>query len=1037
MDSVNSFSRPSPQRGCGLLKYCGLRGITIVFWHDMLQLTKRLWALLPVCLGFAVLLACATRQENPSDVGRTGGPVVRASSRSLASRFLSHVRQLTYAGRRSGEGYFSVGGDWMVFQSEREPGNPFFQIYLMNMETGDTRRVSPGIGKTTCGWIHPSGGKVLFASTHKDPEAEAKQKQVLEERTSGTQRRYEWDFDEHYDIFERHVESGELIHLTSARGYDAEGCYSPDGSLIVFTSNRHAFRGTLSEEDANRSALDPSYLMDIYTKRLDTEEVHRLTTSPGYDGGPFFSPDGDRICWRRFTPDGKHAEVFTMRTDGTDQRQITHLGAMSWAPFYHPSGDYLIFTTNVHGFSNFELYLVDAEGRKGPVRVTDTDGFDGLPVFTPDGEHLVWTSNRGARQQSQLFVAQWSDAAARSRLGLPDRIDDRDPIAAWLEGNHDRSVGSAAMTDEDLQMHIERLASETMEGRMTGTRGEVLATRYVAELFRRFGLEPTGDEGSFIQTFEFISGVSLGPNNRLSRSLPKGGSRRYEADREWRPLTFSKVGGIETSPVVFAGYGIHAPSGREGGRGSEYDSYAHLDVKDHWVVVFRYMPEDVSQDRRQQLARYASLRYKAMVARDKKARGLIVVSGPRAKVKHELVPMSFDASLAGTSIATISVTNRVAAGWMAESGRDLRTLQAKLDRGGSVAGFLLPGVMLSAVVDIKHEKKSGRNVLGRLSADEPRDGTAVVVGAHIDHLGRGHSAYSLDVGEEAGLIFYGADDNASGVSAMIEMAQYAAEQRRRGELMMRRDLVFAAWSGEEIGLLGSNHYVADRSGSNQDGLYPEVTAYINMDMVGRYGTGLTLNGMGSSTVWRGLIERANVPIGLNLVPIDDSFVPSDATTFYANGVPVLSAFTGVHRDYHTPRDTPDKINYAGAEQVTRFLWNIVHELLGAEKRPEYVSSPAPRSPTRSGLRAYLGTVPDYSQTGVVGVRLSGVAPEGPAARVDIKGGDIVVELAGRRIENIYDYTYAIDALKIGQQARIVVLRNGQRLERQIVPESRE
>ena len=305
---------------------------------------------------------------------------------------LSGTRQLTFEGRRAGEGYFSSDGSKMVFQSEREEGNPFYQIYLMDLELGDIERGSPGMGKTTCAWIHPDGKRVLFASTHKDAQSEALQKAEFEERESGKARKYSWDYDEHYELYAFDSESGEYTNLTNTKGYDAEGAYSPDGSMIVFASHRQAYDGSMSEEDQKYFKLDKKFAMEIYVADADGSNVKRLTEVDGYDGGPFFSADGKKICWRRFDRKGLTAEIFTMNIDGTEQTQLTRIGAMSWAPYFHPSGEYLIFATNKHGFDNFELYLVDAAGEKDSVRVTGTQGIDGLPVVSPDGKQLSWTS---------------------------------------------------------------------------------------------------------------------------------------------------------------------------------------------------------------------------------------------------------------------------------------------------------------------------------------------------------------------------------------------------------------------------------------------------------------------------------------------------------------------------------------------------------------------------------------------------------------------------------------------------------------------
>jgi Tol biopolymer transport system component len=353
--------------------------------------SRRIWAVLALC---AVV----------------GGSAAAGQSAATTNEgtFLSRVRRLTVEGRRAGEGYWSPDGARLVFQSEREPGNPFYQIYVLDLASGDAKRISPGIGKTTCAFFRPGTDEILFSSTHADPKSKQLQDEENAFRASGKERRYAWDYDPEMDVWAYSEKSGALKRLTDARGYDAEASYSPDGQWIAFSSMRDVYGRTLTDAERKQMEVDPAYFAEIYIMRADGSGQRRLTTVAGYDGGPFFTPDGTRIIWRRFDEQGLIADVFTMKLDGSDVKQLTDFGAMSWAPYVHPSGEYVLFASNKLGFENFEVFMVDTAGTREPVRVTYSDGFDGLPVPSPDGRQLAWTSSRSGGTAGQLFLAQWN-----------------------------------------------------------------------------------------------------------------------------------------------------------------------------------------------------------------------------------------------------------------------------------------------------------------------------------------------------------------------------------------------------------------------------------------------------------------------------------------------------------------------------------------------------------------------------------------------------------------------------------------------------
>src|SRR3954468_5239763 len=361
-------------------------------------------------IGICAVAACLAA---PALVG---GAVQQPAPPNQERDFLSRVRRLTVEGKRAGEGYWSPDGKRLVFQREREPGNPFYQIYVLDLATGDTKRISPGLGKTTCAFFRPRSDEILFSSTHADPKSKQYQDEELAFRASGKERRYSWDYDTEMDIYAFSEKTGAMKALTSAKGYDAEASYSPDGQWIVFSSMRDAYNRPLNDKEKKMLEENPSYFGEIYIMRADGSGEKRLTTVPGYDGGPFFTPDGSRIVWRRFDERGLIADVWTMKPDGTDAKQITDFGSMSWAPYAHPSGEYIIFASNKLGFENFELFMVDTQGTKEPVRVTYSDGFDGLPVPSPDGTQLAWTSSRAGGSAGQLFLAQWNHAKAMEAL---------------------------------------------------------------------------------------------------------------------------------------------------------------------------------------------------------------------------------------------------------------------------------------------------------------------------------------------------------------------------------------------------------------------------------------------------------------------------------------------------------------------------------------------------------------------------------------------------------------------------------------------
>ena len=578
-----------------------------------------------------------------------------------------------------------------------------------------------------------------------------------------------------------------------------------------------------------------------------------------------------------------------------------------------------------------------------------------------------------------------------------------------LGPNRASSLSSTyGISDHEILDNLKYLASDDLSGRLAGSSGAEKAAAYITAKFKEYGLEP-GVGQSFLQDFSFVAGIELGTQNHFAAKTSPGGEvREYRLHLDFMPKAFSMNGKFE-GKGVFAGYGISAPE-------LNHQDYQDLDVKDRFVFVLRYGPD--GNESHGKFSRYYPLRYKALTAREKGAKALIFIDDSEDFAKSSLSKLQFDAEFADSGIAVLAVSQKTAQEIFQDGGLDLESLKTR-SRTGKGGAAELKGVELSFDCMLQKISKPTTNVVGVLKGSDPEfSGEVVVIGAHYDHLGLGEFA---SLGETQGKeIHNGADDNASGTSGLLEVGRVLAKHRTE----LKRSVVFLAFGAEEEGLIGSKFYV-------NHPLFPleETVAMLNMDMIGRMkNSRLIIGGSGSSPLWKDLLQRINERAQFELKFQEDGYGPSDHSSFYGKNIPVLFFFTGVHTDYHRPSDDWEKINIEGEARALGFVTETVMELSRLDTRPAFSKVQARSSELQPNgeLRAYVGTIPDYGEE-VEGVKLSGVREGSPAAKAGIQGNDVIIEFAGVKIKNVYDYTYVLQEHKPGDVVEIVILREGQRI----------
>jgi Peptidase family M28/PA domain/PDZ domain len=579
------------------------------------------------------------------------------------------------------------------------------------------------------------------------------------------------------------------------------------------------------------------------------------------------------------------------------------------------------------------------------------------------------------------------------------------------------AFSATATVDPNVYLDdIKFLASKELKGRATGSPELEKAGAFIAEKFREFGLQPA-DGKSYYQAFEVTTNARLGKANRF-RFTGSGRSQTLRFPEDFVPFNFSSTGQL-AGPVVFVGYGITAPE-------YNYDDYTGIDVKGKIVLMLRHEPQeydDKSVFAGKSYTRHAQFSSKATNAKNHGAVGVILIND-RANHRSDpdgLEPFGATGGPAEAGIPFVQVKEEKIRSWFTDAGKNLDTIQADIDRTLEPQSFAFPASLrVDANLDLERSLKTVHNVAAYLPGET---GEYVIIGAHYDHLGLG-GPFALDRDRD-GTIHPGADDNASGTAGVIELARWFSAQPRQ-----KRGILFMTFAGEELGLLGSAFYT-----EHPDFPLDKCVAMINMDMIGRVrNEKLYIGGVATGTTFRALLDREAPKFTLRLDYSDTSgYGSSDHAEFTAKGVPVLFFFSGLHGDYHKATDTWDKIDAPEAAKVLQLVADVTDNLRAEAGRPQYVrvAPPAgaggPAAGGSGGYGPYFGSVPDFGE-GIKGVKFSDITPGSPAAVAGLKAGDIMVEFDGKPIQNLYDFTYALQAKKPGDLVKVKALRDGKPIE---------
>jgi hypothetical protein len=561
------------------------------------------------------------------------------------------------------------------------------------------------------------------------------------------------------------------------------------------------------------------------------------------------------------------------------------------------------------------------------------------------------------------------------------------------------------VTVDELKQHVYYLASDSLQGRKSGTRGGLMAATYIRDQFRNYDLELPGEDG--FQYFEIVTDAALGLSNNLSFDTFSG-----VPGSDYIPFSFSGNGSL-TAPVTFAGYGFDFSSDS-----LFWNDYEGLDVNGQWVMMFLGDPE--TENPGSLFASHSDTWGKILRARDHGAGGILFVTPAKMEKNDVVTSLQLERSTSRAGIPVIHVSRRTADLVLASQGKTVEELETRLNVDRKPCSFHSP-LQVSASVDVIYQTARTQNVVALLRGSDPvLNQEYIVIGAHYDHLGTGGPG-SNSRAPDTIAVHNGADDNASGVAGMLELAEELALSRDQ----IRRSILFVAFDAEELGLLGSKYFI-DQSKE----LVDKMDAMINFDMIGRFYPDekpLLISGTGTATESEALLDSIASHLDFRLTYSPEGFGASDHSSFYSREVPVFFITSGAHEDYHMPQDDADRIHYEGSMQIVVFAYDLVMDIANRES-PLTFQEAGPKEPPRygRGFKVTLGIMPDFTATENTGLRVDAVRRGGPADRGGMLKGDVIVGLNGKTVTNIYDYMARLKELETGQVAAVEVIRNGEK-----------